>query len=236
MFKILHTIFDDKRLSIFCVMTWLTLLFMALYSLGFLHASFMTFGPSSHTKIMTMTIDNWYSWSMVAIASFISTVVSDFFGDSISPFIVNTIQDHKGQYLPYSKFQCFIIVQLWSFYCIFMSVFSLGLLTSQLDFIIIRTVADLLVNGFTTFKFLSHKRTEPALYYADFFRQTQNFDPSKSDFNENDSVCLVNISKTTSETAKKNNVFGTNRPPQDDDTRPLTLSRFSIESDDDTHK
>lgn len=166
--SLLHLVFDDKRVAIACVITWLCILLFTFYSMGLLHATFITFGPSPHTKIMTMTIDTWSAWSLVAMASFVSTVVSDFFGDSIGPFIMNTIQDHKGIYLPYSKFQCLIITQLWSVYCVLMSVFSLGLMTSQLDFILIRLTADLIVNGFTTYKFMSHKKTDADRYYADY--------------------------------------------------------------------
>jgi hypothetical protein len=51
-----------------------------------------------------------------------------------------------------------------------MSIFSIGLLMSQIDFLLIRLLADLIVNTFTTFKFLKNKEHNKRLYYAD-----QNF-------------------------------------------------------------
>ena len=51
-----------------------------------------------------------------------------------------------------------------------MSIFSIGLLMSQIDFLLIRLLADLIVNTFTTFKFLKNKEHNSRLYYAD-----QNF-------------------------------------------------------------
>ncbi len=101
------------------------------------------------------------------MASFLSTCVNDFFGDSLSPFFLNTIQDHKTKYLPYSKSTCYIILQLWSTYCCLMSIFSVGLLMSQIDFLLIRLVADLAVNTFTTFKFLKGKEVNLCLYEAE---------------------------------------------------------------------
>jgi hypothetical protein len=59
-----------------------------------------------------------------------------------------------------------------------MSIFSIGLLMSQIDFLLIRLLADLIVNSFTTFKFLKNKEYNKRLYYAD-----QN-DVPKSDHNE----------------------------------------------------
>jgi hypothetical protein len=101
------------------------------------------------------------------MASFLSTCVNDFFGDSLSPFFLNTIQDHKTKYLPYSKTTCYIILQLWSTYCCLMSIFSVGLLMSQIDFLLIRLIADLAVNTFTTFKFLKGKEVNLCLYEAE---------------------------------------------------------------------
>ena len=104
---------------------------------------------------------------MVACASFLSTCMNDFFSDSLGPFFINTIQDHKTKYLPYSKTTCYVILQLWSTYCCLMSIFSIGLLMSQIDFLLIRLLADLIVNSFTTFKFLKNKEYNKRLYYTD---------------------------------------------------------------------
>jgi hypothetical protein len=48
-----------------------------------------------------------------------------------------------------------------------MSIFSVGLLMSQIDFLLIRLAADLSVNTFTTFKFLKGKEVNPRLYEAE---------------------------------------------------------------------
>ena len=160
----LDFIFDDKRVAIFCLMIWLTIVLSAFAGIDLFHADFMHFGPSKNTKLMTMTIDTWNEWCLVAVASFASTCVNDFTGDSIVPWIQNTIQDHKTRYLPYSKPTCFAIVQLWAIYCNIMSIFSVSLLMSQIDFLLILLVADLIVNTFTTFKFLRAKEVNKRLY------------------------------------------------------------------------
>ena len=163
----LDVIFDDKRISITVLIVWLVIVLFAFKSIGLFTTDFMRFGPSPTTKIMTLTIDSWHEWWMVACASFLSTCMNDFFSDSLSPFFINTIQDHKTRYLPYSKTTCYVILQLWSTYCCLMSIFSIGLLMSQIDFLLIRLLADLIVNTFTTFKFLKNKEHNRRLYYAD---------------------------------------------------------------------
>ena len=148
-------------------MVWLVIVLLAFNTIGLFHSDFVRLGPSETTKIMTITIRTWNEWSMVAVASFTSTCFNDFFSDSLSPFFLNTIQDQKTKYLPYSKMTCYIILQLWSVYCALMSIFSVGLLMSQIDFLLIRLVADLMVNTFTTFKFLNGKEVNRRLYYAE---------------------------------------------------------------------
>jgi hypothetical protein len=164
--SILDTVFDDKRIAIGVLITWLVMVLVAFQSIGLFHSDFMRFGPSATTRIMTITIDTWHEWWLVAGASFLSTCMNDFFSDALSPFFINTIQDHKTKYLPYSKITCYVILQLWSTYCCLMSIFSIGLLMSQIDFLLIRMVADLLVNSFTTFKFLKNKEFNKRLYYT----------------------------------------------------------------------
>ena len=163
----LDTVFDDKRVAIMVLMVWLIIVLISFNTIGLFHSDFMRFGPHPTTKIMTLTIDTWHNWWLVAMASFLSTCVNDFFSDSLSPFFLNTIQDHKTKYLPYTKTTCYIILQLWSTYCCLMSIFSVGLLMSQIDFLLIRLVADLGVNTFTTFKFLRGKEVNQRLYEAE---------------------------------------------------------------------
>jgi len=129
-----------------------------------LHSDFIRVGPSETTKLMSLTIRTWNDWFMVACASFLSSIVNDFFSDSLGPWFLNTVQDQKTRYLPYSKLTCFVILQLYSIYCAFMSVFSVGLMMSQVDFLLIRLSADLLVNSYTTFKFLRGKEVNRRKY------------------------------------------------------------------------
>lgn len=48
--------------------------------------------------------------------------------------------------------QCYLILQSWSIYCATFSIFSVALLTSQIDFLLIRLLADLLVNSYSSFR------------------------------------------------------------------------------------
>jgi len=49
-------------------------------------------------------------------------------------------------------------------YANFASIFSISLMMSQIDFILIRLAADLLINSYTTWKFLKNKEVNYRLY------------------------------------------------------------------------
>jgi hypothetical protein len=160
----LDALFDDKRVVTGVLMLYLTLVLVVMKEIGLLDSAFMNTGPSESTSFMGVKLNTWYKWNLVAIFTFVNTSVNDFMSDAISPWILNTITDHKTKYIPYSKCVCLIITQLWSFYCNIMSVFAIFLAMSQIDFVLIRMCADLTVNAYTTTKFIRHKTYCPNKY------------------------------------------------------------------------
>lgn len=149
--------FDDKRVITVFLMIWLSIVLIVFKDIGLLDTKFMTLGPSDSTVFMGVTLNTWYKWGLVASFTFINTSVNDFVSDALSPWILNTITDHKTRFIPYSKFVCLMITQTWSIYCNIMSVFGIFLAMSQIDFVLIRMVADLMVNAYTTTKFMRNK-------------------------------------------------------------------------------
>lgn len=195
---ILDLLFDDKRIAITFMMCWLVVVLFGFSTIGLMSSNFMHIGPSENTKLMSLTIDTWHDWIMVASASFLSAIVNDFFSDSLGPWFLNTVQDQKTRYLPYSKSTCFVILQLYSIYCAFMSVFSVGLLMSQIDFLLVRLSADLLVNTYTTFKFLRGKEVNRRKYEeeSNHVILTQPADDSKRILEMTDVLSDENDDKT----------------------------------------
>lgn len=78
--------------------------------------------------------------------------------------LLKKTQDHKCVTLPYKKQVCFFICQMECFYSHIMSIFGIFLFFSQLDFLLIRTAADLIVNGYSTVRFMKHKTVDPDMY------------------------------------------------------------------------
>jgi len=159
-------VFDDKRIAVAVLMMWLTIVVTIFKDIGLLDTSFMQFGPSSTAKFMGVILDTWYKWGMVAAFTLCNTAVNDFMSDAISPWIINTITDHKTRFIPYPKIICLGIAQMWAIYCNLMSVFGMFLAMTQIDFVLIRMLADLSVNTYTNMKFMRGKEYSPDMYYA----------------------------------------------------------------------
>ena len=109
---LIDKMWDDKRICCAVLMSFLVVVLISFQSIDLFHSNFMQFGPNENVQILSVKINNWHSWSMVAFASFCSTLCNDFFSDSISPWICNTIQDHKTHYIPFSKIQCYLVLQV----------------------------------------------------------------------------------------------------------------------------
>ena len=175
--RVMDRVFDDKRLAVAVLMGWLTVVLTVFKDIGLLDTTFMTLGPSETTLFMGMKINTWYKWGMVAAYTFINTSVNDFMSDAISPWILNTITDHKSKYIPYPRYVCLLISQMWSIYCNLMSVFGMFLAMTQIDFVLIRMLADITVNTYTNLKFIRNKEYSPDKYH-DIEMQTVTLQPS----------------------------------------------------------
>jgi len=158
-------VFDDKRVAVGFLMAWLIIVMTLFKDIGLLDTAFMSFGPSPNTRFMGVVLDSWYKWNMVACFTLINTSINDFMSDAISPWILNTITDHKNKYIPYPRLVCLAISQLWAIYCNLMSVFGMFLAMTQIDFVLIRMLADLTVNTYTNLKFMRFKEYSSDKYH-----------------------------------------------------------------------
>ena len=154
-----QSLFDNKRVMTVFLLVW-TVLSSVVFCVIMVddNSPFLNFGPSARTVLFSVKLDTWGIWWCVAVYTFVSTAVATYASDSIVLWITNTVQDHKTQYIPYSKTMCLRIIQVFTCYAVIMLVIGLFVALSQVDFMLIRLAADLLVNHFTTFFFLKGKQ------------------------------------------------------------------------------
>jgi hypothetical protein len=161
----LDALFDDKRVLCVCIATWtlcVTVIFVCIMIDD--NSPFLSFGPNERTVLFGFKVDTWTKWGCIALYTFVATCIADFTSDAVGPFVTNTIQDHKNLYLPYSKTTCVMIVQVFAVYAIIMNTIGLFVALSQVDFMMIRMAADLMVNYYTCHRFMRYKSVNEELY------------------------------------------------------------------------
>lgn len=127
-------------------------------------SAFLLVGPNHRNQLFGVKMDTWFKWWVTAIYTFVSTAIAAFASDALCPFFTNVIEDHKTKHIPYSKFTCLLIVQVFTIYGVIMSVIGMFVALTQVDFMFIRIAADLLVNAHTTYYFLRGKEVDSELY------------------------------------------------------------------------
>ena len=163
--KNLDTLFDDKRVLCLLIAGWTTCVSVIFICIMIDDNSpFLSFGPNPGTVLFGFKLDTWTKWGCIALYTFVSTCIADFTSDSVGPFVTNTIQDHKNLYIPYTKTTCVCIVQVFAVYAIIMNTISLFVALSQIDFMMIRMSADLMVNYYTCHRFMRNKTVNADLY------------------------------------------------------------------------
>jgi hypothetical protein len=158
-------VFDNKLLISGLILLW-TCLSCSVFCVIMIkdNSNFLVLGPNSRNQLFGVKMDSWFKWWVTAIYTFVSTAIAAFASDALCPFFTNVIEDHKTIHIPYSKFTCLMIVQVFTIYGVIMSVIGMFVALTQIDFMFIRIAADLLVNSHTTYYFLRGKVVNPTLY------------------------------------------------------------------------
>jgi hypothetical protein len=162
--RALDAFFDDKRITISVLVVWFVICMVLFAWLGLFNTSYMAIGPNEKLIYMGMLLNTWERYTTVLVFVIISTTINDIAGDAIGPWMANSICDHKNRFIPYSKSTCLLISQLWAIYCAVMSIASISLVFSQFDLLTVRLLVDLIVNQYTTTRFLQNKTHSTADY------------------------------------------------------------------------
>ena len=164
----LDALFEDTRVCACVLLVHMGFVLCLFQEMGVLDGQFMHLGPSANAKFMGLVMDTWYKWGLLAGFTFIDATVNFFMAEAISPWLLNTIMDHKSRYINYPKFVCLTVSQIWVVYCNVTYVFGLFLAMSQLDFVLIHLAAHLAVNAFTCTKFMQNKVYDVEKYKQHF--------------------------------------------------------------------
>ena len=157
--------FVDLRLIAGLMCMWLVVVMLILTEIGiFSNPNFVAFGPRSTLTFMHVSIDTSYKYSMLVLMIVLHTLISDFIADSLSPHMINTLQDMRTRFIPHRPVVYYIITSIWAVYCAVSQLFMIFLALGQLDLLLVRLASDIAANALTTTLYLENKQYDPQRY------------------------------------------------------------------------
>ena len=144
------------------------------FYMGVYVSEYFTWGPNDRLFFIKTPIDTWQKWMYLMFSRVIGTLSEAALADVVQPWIVTTLQDEQKVYLPYRKWKCRLIVQLYYTYHWINEVFSLFLMLTQFDIALVEIVCKSFVLQFWTLPHWLRKKefTEPNRAVEKLFKTT----------------------------------------------------------------
>jgi len=127
-----------------------------LYSLLY-DNQFVKFGPNASLNFLYMKVDDWSKWGLLVVFIVTTQVLKVLADEIISPWILNTVMDHKGAgpEMRYREVQA--VCQTYYFFSATVQFVSISVTVAQLDLVLVLIATDLLVSAYTTHVFIRAK-------------------------------------------------------------------------------
>lgn len=153
-----NAVFTDKRWTACVLCVWMVIILIIFGVMGVFRADFFKVGPSKTLHFMSVNVDTWAEWWLLATFCFIDSMVKTFGHDSIVIWSIHTLCDPKCLELPYPKWICLAVVEMYYVYIYVSGVFKFFISLSQIDFVVINHLSDLLMKAFTYTSYFKGKK------------------------------------------------------------------------------
>jgi hypothetical protein len=155
----------DLKLMSILMCTWLCVVIFIMVEIGvFSNDNFVAFGPRKELSFMKVAIDTYYKYNMLIVMIVMHTFITDFIADSLSPHVLNVVQDTKSKYIPHKPFTYYAITTIWAVYCSISQLFAIFIAFAQIDLLIVRMCSDIVANLVTTSLYLQFKVHDPVKF------------------------------------------------------------------------
>lgn len=89
------------------------------------------------------------------------TLISDFVSDSITPQILNALQNTTMRYIPHRAYVYYVATTIYAIYCSTSQIFVIFIAFAQIDLLLVRLASDIAANLLTTTLYLQDKTFDP---------------------------------------------------------------------------
>lgn len=139
----------------------------AMFLVGFTESDFFKFGPSKTVHFFKIPVDTWGKWTCVVVYTVFNQLIQTYGLETISPWMINEIQNRKVKTIQYSPKIVQAIIQIWYIYMWSGRIFGIQIMLSQFDFLLVVLISDLFATALTTRLYLTSKRMVRNAHTAD---------------------------------------------------------------------
>jgi len=129
-----------------------------IYSLN--DTGFVKWGPNKSLFFLDIMIDTWQKWAGLIVFIMITQTLKVLADEIISPFIINTIMDHKEKEMVFSYSVSQFICQVYYIFSGIAKVIHVSIAMSQVDCILVVLLTDLIISTYTTHIFLEKNKLQ----------------------------------------------------------------------------
>ena len=122
--------------------------------------SLVRWGPNKSLFFLDVMIDTWRKWVGLIFFIMITQTLKVLADEIISPFIMNTIMDHKEKEILFSYYVSQFICQVYYIFSGIAKVIHVSIAMSQIDCILVVLITDVIISTYTTHMFLAKKKLQ----------------------------------------------------------------------------
>jgi len=146
--------------SLLCGHIFMVIVILTLYGLGvYKNNNYFSWGPP--IEFFTSEIESSTAFYVILVMIFVHQLITNWIYEVVYPWIINTIQNIKEQEIPYRKSTCLLIINMNSLYSQIHLAFIISGITSQISFLMVLVVADLITLSYINWQYLKTKIVVP---------------------------------------------------------------------------
>lgn len=156
--------------AISVISVWMIIVTCMMFAFGFTNSDFFKFGPNSSVKFFQTTIDTWGKWLCVVIYTIINQIIQTYGLETITPWMLNEVQNKRVHTLQESPARTQIVIQIWYIYMWSGRIFGIQIMLTQIDFLFVVLLSDLIATFATTQLYIRQKHRKKLYLLGDQLR------------------------------------------------------------------
>jgi len=158
--------FSGQKTCACVLFAWLLVVLSMVAACTAQAGGYLRWGPDAGLWVFGLQIDTWAKWAGVMCFVLVTEGLQVLSDEIISPFILNTIMDHKDRTIWFSYAESQMICQCYYLFSAVSKLVHVAIAISQVDFIVAVIATDIIVSCYTTHIFLQAKTQHVELVHA----------------------------------------------------------------------